>query len=420
MHLHLLPMMVQRPNCRPTSGMLMPVEWRRELPREGFEVNEETVTDGNCGIHAFAIALIDAAESDRVLDRTSQFKKVRSLKGNLKELILHLRRSAFTWMRANVGMIVWDDMNFRDIAVAMAGRPGRTFGDQCNVAARDREWIDCSVLLALACVYSVDVVVHQQCQPPAMLGPSLMNKSPLARVHIAMINDVHFWGLCHLRIEVPLEPPEPRIVDRPIADADDGEASLVDYRNWYLETQEVTRPRMDDGEVAQELRLCNALLSWDPFAAPSPELIAAVQDLRTSDNQSHLGLRCLLRQSVVEELQYEQDHLASLPKRMLSNAAARYRMRQDKVMMPQKRTHAQMMGRADTIEHDKIPGTSELIELLTPPCHKGHSCLDVFRQSPQAARNWRVMWRSTPPSVRRERLNEMAAKQLKNTVIAGI
>jgi hypothetical protein len=301
-------------------------------------VNEETVTDGNCGIHAFAVALIDAAESDKVLERTSQFKQARSLKGNLKELIMHLRRSASTWMRANVGTIVWGDMSFKDIAVAMAGLPGRTFGDQCNVAAKDREWIDCSVLLALACVFSVDVVVHQQCQPPAMMGPSLMKKSPLARVHIAMINDAQFWGLCHLRIEVPLEPPEPRIVDRPTADADDDEASLVDYRAWYLETQEVSRPRMAAGEAEQELRVCNASLAWDPFAPPSQELIAAMQDLRQSDNQSHLGMRCLLRQQVVEELQYEQDHLASLPKRMLSNAAARYRLRQDKVMMPQKRT----------------------------------------------------------------------------------
>ena len=235
---------------------------------------------------------------------------------------------------------VGDGTNFKDIAVAMAGLPGRTYGDQCNVAAKDREWIDCSVLLALACVYSVDVVVHQQNQRPAMLGPSMMQKSPLARVNIAMINDVHFWGLRHLRIEVPLEPPEPRIVDRPTADADgdDGdEASQGDYRAWYLQTQEVTRPRMADGEVEQELRLCKALRSWDPFAPPGQELIAAMQDLRPSENPSQLGLRCLLRQSVVDELQYEQDNLASLPKRMLSNAAARYRLRQDKVMIPQKK-----------------------------------------------------------------------------------
>ena len=54
-----------------------------------------------------------------------------------------------------------------------------------------------------------------------------------------------------------------------IADTDGDEASLVDYRAWYLETQEVTRPRMDDGEVEQELRLCKALLSWDPFCHPA-------------------------------------------------------------------------------------------------------------------------------------------------------
>ena len=86
---------------------------------------------------------------------------------------------------------------------------------------------------------------------------------------------------------------------------------------------------MADGEVEQELRLCNALMSWDPFAPPSQELLAAMQDLKPSDSPSHLGMRCLLRQSVVDQLQYEHDHLATLPKRMLNNAAARYRLCRD-------------------------------------------------------------------------------------------
>ena len=128
-------------------------------------------------------------------------------------------------MRANVDTQVWDDMSFKDIAVAMAGLPCCNFGYQCKVAAQDREWIDCSVLLALACVSSFDVAVKQQSQTPAMMGPSLMRKSPLARVNIVLINDAHFQGLRHVRIELPLEPPEPRIIDRPTADADGGEAS---------------------------------------------------------------------------------------------------------------------------------------------------------------------------------------------------
>ena len=179
MYLPLLPMMVHRSTRRPTGGLLMPIEWRTELAQQGFDVIDDTVTDGNCGIHAFVIALIDAAAIDKILASTSQFKQVRSLIANLKELILHVRRSACKWMNSNADTLVWENMRFKDVAVAMAGLPGRTFGDQCNVAARDGEWIDCSVLLALALVYSVDIVVYQQNQPHSMVGPSLMEKTHL-------------------------------------------------------------------------------------------------------------------------------------------------------------------------------------------------------------------------------------------------
>ena len=97
---------------------------------------------------------------------------------------------------------------------------------------------------------------------------------------------------------------------------------------------------------------------------------------------------------------------------MLNNAAARYHLRQDRVMIPQKSTNRQLMGWVDTTGHDQVPGTSALIELLAPPCREGHLCLGLFRQSPQAARNWRVLWRSSPPSARREKLIELMVKQL--------
>ena len=139
-----------------------------------------------------------------------------------------------------------------------------------------------------------------------MVGPSLMGIVALCQMNIAMISDEHFWGLCHSHIEVPLGPPEPRIIECPIADVDeDEEETSTDFRRWYQETQEVAHPHMADGEVEQEFRLCNCLLTWDPSAPPSQDMIAAVQGLRNQESQSHLGLRCLLRQTVVEQLVYE-------------------------------------------------------------------------------------------------------------------
>ena len=130
-----------------------------------------------------------------------------------------------------------------------------------------------------------------------------------------MINDLHFWGLRHMHVEVPLGPPEPLLVECPIADADgDDEETSPDWRRWHQEMQETTRPHMEGDEVDQEFRLCSCLLAWDPFAPPSQELMEAIQQLRSPESQSHLGLRCLLRQTVVEQLQYELEHLATLPK----------------------------------------------------------------------------------------------------------
>ena len=136
MHPPLLPMMMQRPNHRPAGGLLMPHDCKIDLAGKGFEVADETTTDGNCGIHAFALGLLDAAKRDKILANTSQLKQVRKLKTEVKEMIAHIRRAASKWMQTNVATVVWDGMTFKEVAVAMAGRPGRNFGDQCNVAKK--------------------------------------------------------------------------------------------------------------------------------------------------------------------------------------------------------------------------------------------------------------------------------------------
>ena len=107
------------------------------------------------------------------------------------------------------------------------------------------------------------------------------------------------------------------------ADDDDG-SNQVDMNKWVMETIEPARPRMADDQVMQELRLCQCLATWEPFAAPSSELLAVLGEM--VPQQDHI-VRCMLRQTVVDQLQYEADHAATLPQRMMHNAAARYRLR---------------------------------------------------------------------------------------------
>ena len=66
MHLPLLPKLVQRPNHRPAGGLLMPLDWKTELAQKGFDVADDTITDGNCGIHAFATSLLDVAQREKL------------------------------------------------------------------------------------------------------------------------------------------------------------------------------------------------------------------------------------------------------------------------------------------------------------------------------------------------------------------
>ena len=62
----------------------MPDDCKIGLAAKGFEVADETITDGNCGIHAFVIGLLDEAQRDKILANTSQLKQVRNLRNNVK------------------------------------------------------------------------------------------------------------------------------------------------------------------------------------------------------------------------------------------------------------------------------------------------------------------------------------------------
>ena len=68
--------------------------------------------------------------------------------------------------------------------------------------------------------------------------------------------------------------------------------------------------------------------------------------------------------------------------------------------------------------------THSLIDLeminkqLEKPCGQGgrnQTCLDVFRADVQIVRVWRVMWRSLPAAIRREKLLEMLMPSWENT-----
>ena len=68
------------------------------------------------------------------------------------------------------------------------------------------------------------------------------------------------------------------------------------------------------------------------------------------------------------------------------------------------------------IDENKV---AEALEFDCSRWSKEHTCMEPFRQAHNALRNWRVLWRSIPASMRREALISMYAKPLAEHVAAG-
>ena len=388
----------------PSAGIAIPPQLAAEVHAQGLELAEDTRTDGNCGVHAFGIGLIEEAKHSADLSKTARYKTFFKSNRSSDGMLQHLRSGASTWMKSNGTRIVWEGMPYNRLAVMMAGVSGRTFADQVRCVSTYKEWIDCSCLLSLACFFHVDVVIFQEGVEPAMLGTSMMDATPFAVLPLAMVNDVHFWGLRPIRVAVPhVQPPNGDMIRVPLVDRSRGPSSddEVDLHAWHQQVIEPARPQLADTTVEKEFDLCRCLMNWQPFAAPPSPLVDAIGRLTAEPLPTNVGLRCLLRQTVIGDLAYEAEYGDALPLCMRHHAAARRRLRNNRVV--QVRHPGKALAVADSTG-DLIPGIDDLGDSLTEPCGLQHTCLDVFRANPQIVRNWRILWRSLPPAARREAL----------------
>ena len=285
-----------RPPCaRPSSGISAPEGLIQELAAQHLELADDTHGGGNCGPHAFGISLMDEASHNRSLHVTHRFKKCREHSKTPQMLIHYLRSVASHHMAEIADAKVWDQMPFKTLAVAMAGVPGSTYGDLIRSVAKDTEWID---------GVDVDVLIFQMGMDPCILGCSLMGKTPLGMLKIAMINDYHYWGVRTSREELPrllqhngdhvaIPRPSP---DELAVDVD------VDLNRWHEDIVLPLHPCMSDDDVGKEFALCEALTTWDPFREPEARVIEAMNDLAGVTGPRDEGHRFLLRHAVIEQL----------------------------------------------------------------------------------------------------------------------
>ena len=208
-------------------------------------------------------------------------------------------------MKVNAEIEVWEGMRYRELALRMSHLQ-EPHDDHLERMLRDKEWVDASVIHALACEVRVDVAIWQAHKEPCLLGHSLLKKSSaaLGLVAIALNNDHHFWGV----VERPISHQVIEIEDRAglLRDSSDRNGSCD---NEDDDDEAMTVPMVLDmapdvmsvPEVHAELQLFACLSSWAPWEAPNDLVIDRQADIKRQATARH----CMLRQPVVTDLIWE-------------------------------------------------------------------------------------------------------------------
>ena len=103
MSVPLLSRYVDRRIQLPGDGITCPSMLVQELKANHMEVDTNTVTDGQCGLHAFLISLHDARHRWPSVTRLNAWKNLMKLRPLLSKL-LHLREIAVMWLQKHSNM----------------------------------------------------------------------------------------------------------------------------------------------------------------------------------------------------------------------------------------------------------------------------------------------------------------------------
>ena len=126
---HLLVYTKRRRATPPTHGMQCPPGLQAALLHNGLEVDNDTESNGNCGVDAFGRCLIQTARRNKALASTNAYKQLHKNSKSTQVMINHLRSVARKWMEANGSLTLWEGMTFQQLAVYMAGLGARTYAD---------------------------------------------------------------------------------------------------------------------------------------------------------------------------------------------------------------------------------------------------------------------------------------------------
>ena len=420
-------------------GLTCPDDLVAQAHRNGLRV-ANTLTDGRCGLDAFHQGLFDAAKGEHRIRSTYNFKEVYKLRKSKVEVLHHLRTKMAAWMTKNKDVEMWDGMSFQQLTLHMATER-RTYAAHVAYMLLPTTWLDAAALHALGCTYSVDVAVLQCGMDPTFVGASLGKLATdvaHTMVTVAMVNDVHFWALLRPDADEsdkvgPSEESDNGDWARTLAAGaalgpssakrhcgngganDDGDECCME------DTIEIEPNLVPDSHVDIEMEICSELRRWSPWDEPSCELVAAMhRKTQLTDESSSwqtVAQQCRRRRKAVEQLLLEAavEHTAAanLSPVMMYRRAARWHL-QKKTSVLQLHDKRAITATED-IQVFKDIRMEPIAESMAKGCGrwgKDHSCLDTFAANLDVVRNWRVLWFSLPPALRRESLLTMCRASL--------
>ena len=398
----------------PGDGITCPQELVDELQANQLIVDATTVTDGQCGLHAFLISLADARHRWPSLTRTCAWKTLARFRP-VQSKLTHLRDIAVRWLQKFSKTTLWEGVTVRQFVASSMSNEVNGFGDYIQKMSQTTYWIDGAVLHALGIIFKVDVMLFQHGSDVAFVGESLGQHEPsrsVPMIPIALVNDRHYWGvLTSHRIadsfvgdaaahHAERVVPETSHTDAAGADAD-ADADVDDDAQCEPWVAAIVPAMVPDEEVRRELDLCIAICDWNPFNEPHADLLKCIASMNASAVDQ--PAQCAVRQQAIEDILHEQAHFDELPTRLKYHGACRWRLSQRKLAADSTQRRTLALEYLST-RHCLLPATiaSDLEADCSTHSKVRCACLDQFRENNGIVRNWRVLWHSLPMHQRRE------------------
>ena len=393
--------------------------------------DEATVRDGNCGVHAFVIGLLDLAFRDGDFAKRDDIARLRRCPAGSR--LGTVRSLAVSWLGERGSTKLWGGLSLKTWCLAASGLTN--WAAYLARMSEDRTWVDTGFLQALACAYQVDVCLFQFGQPhPTVLGYSLLDQiedtvaACAAVIPIALWNDFHFWGACVIAEQQP-DPVDKGdvLIDMLHVDArrgskrklqqeekDDAEDIVAHEGDHTKASLSQERSQPDADRVERELALCSELARWVPWANLTPELLDAVRSVSTLPKLTEDPTPAILaRNLAIQSIAYEEHYHDQLPRQLRYHRAARLHLASARVGL-----RRAVSSRGQALKEYLIARGAVSVQVcqhaVTEPCSRtnaAHACLRSFTAA--IVVNWRALWWSLPRTQRKEHLLSSFCRNLR-------